>query len=189
MFVNDRHITYSSPAHKRKIGRAIAVGAAAFLVLIFFSVSSNYRTRKAAGYDPLPASSIGLPVAPLMLLGIGLWIGWGQTRVDLRRGVVERRPLGVPWLTKTIRLRDANRLYVGYYAAPRTISTPNSGVVYKSTGSNPHKGMSLWFVRLEGERARTMIVVQRSYPEAIELAQQIGERIDLPVCVQGESEG
>ncbi len=35
MFVNDRYITYSSPAHKRKVGRAIAVGAAAFLVLFF----------------------------------------------------------------------------------------------------------------------------------------------------------
>lgn len=184
MFVDDQFITYSSPPHKRKLGRSMAVGAAAMLVVILFSIASNYKTRKAAGYDPLPASSLVIPVAPLMLLGIGLWIGWGQTRIDLRRGVVERRPLGLPWLAKIVRLKDAKRLYVGLYRAPTMISTPNAAVVFKGT----NKGMPFWFVRLEGEKVRTMLMVQRSYEDAVEFAQEIGERVGLAVDVEARPE-
>ncbi len=177
MFVNDRHITYSSPPHKRKLARVIAVVSAVVLVLIFVSVASDYRKRKAAGYDPLPASSLVLPSAPLMMLGIGLWIGWGHTRIDLRRGVAERRPLGVPWLAKIVRLRDAERLYVGYFRAPTMVATPGAGVIY--TGKL--KGRAFWFVRLEGDRAQLMLIAQRGYDEALAFAGEIGERVDLPV--------
>ncbi len=124
-----------------------------------------------------------------MMLGIGLWIGWGQTRIDLRHGVVERRPLGVPWLAKIIRLKDAERLYVGFYRAPSIVSTANSGGVYKSTNNLPKKALALWFVRLEGDKMRTMLIVQRGFEEAVAFAQEVGARMELPVCVEADSVG
>lgn len=147
-------------------------------------MASDYKTRKAAGHDPLPPSSFVIPVAPLMMIAIGLWIGWGQTRIDLRRGVVERRPLRVPWLVKLTLLRDAARLYVGFYRAPTVISTPNAGIVYKGTD----KGRAFWFVRLEGEGTRTMLLVQRSYDEAVAFAQEIGKRVGLAVDMEAQPE-
>ncbi|MDF1823433.1 MAG: hypothetical protein P1U68_02260 [Verrucomicrobiales bacterium] len=180
MFVNDQFITYSSPPHKRRTARPLAVVSSVILVLILFSILSNYRTRLAAGYDPLPPSSLVLPIAPLMLIGIGLWIGWGQTRIDLRRGVVERRPLGLPRPAKIIQLKDANRLYVGYYLPPKMVNTPNAPVLYKPSSNNT----KFWFVRLEGENSKIMLIVQRSREEALAFARLVREETGLDVNVQ-----
>ena len=50
--------------------------------------------------------------APSMLLLVGLWIGWGQTRIDLERGRVEVWPLGIPWPAEVHRLAHADRFVV-----------------------------------------------------------------------------
>ncbi len=177
MVDDDLYITYSSPPHKRKFARIIAVVSILILGLCLWSAADSYVKRKAKGYDPLPPSTLVTFVAPMMMIGIGLWIGWGQTRIDLHRRVVVRRPLGIPWPAKTVRFSDAQRLHVSFYRAPTTMVLPSAGVIYK-TGD---RGRPFWFVRLEGEKAQTMLILQRTYDEAVEFAKQIGNRVNLPV--------
>ena len=173
------HVIYSSPPSKRKLAKGIFWFSAAIAVLLTWSLINSYQRRKAKGYDPLPASSLVMYGLPLMLGGLGLWIGWGQVRIDLKRGVVERRPLGLPYLGKTKSLSAANRIYVGFYRAPTSFGTANSGVVMRDLG----KGTPYWFARLEGEGFQVMLIVQRPKEEALAFAHDIGGRFDLAVEV------
>ena len=116
-----------------------------------------------------------------MMAGIGLWIGWGQVRIDTRRGVVERRPIGLPLFARTRPISTANRLYVGFYRTPTAVATPSAGIRYGGGDGTP-----LWYVRFEGNGYQFMLIVQRAREEAIAFAESLAAKFDLPVEILEE---
>ncbi len=178
-------VTYSSPKSKRKLARGVFYVCAILAALIIWAAASNAAKRKEKGYPPPDVTSLVPMMAPLMLMTIGLWIGWAQVRIDMRRGVVERRPLGLRFLfSRSKSISTAKRIYVGYYRAPTTVATANAGVVLRDTG----KGTPFWYARVDGPDFQMMLIVQRPKEEALAFAQKIGEKFDLPVEVADDPE-
>ena len=153
--------------------------------LIIWGAAGNAAKRKAKGYPPQGVTALVPLMAPLMLMTIGLWIGWGQVRIDTRRGVVERRPLGTRFLfSRSKSISTAKRIFVGYYRAPTTVVTPNAGMVLRDTG----KRTPFWYARVDGPDYQMMLIVQRPKEEALAFAKEIGEKFDLPVEVADDPE-
>ncbi len=166
---------YSSPASKRSMARGIAVFSIILLAWLVFSGIRNWQTREEQGIPPNYGAAM-MWVAPLMLFVVGLWIGWGHVRVDLERLTVSRRPLGLPWPSKTRPLSDANRLYVGFHLGPYGVQTAHA--------SMQHEPQAYWYVHLQGDDFLIPLVVQRERKEeALAFAEHIGEAAGLPVEV------
>ncbi len=107
-------VLYSSPPHKRRVARALA--SLGFVLLAFAVWFAIDEWRRGAVPDLRAAYGlIAFFITPLVLIGVGLWVGWGHTRVDLWRKCIERRPFGLPWPAKQRPLSDAQRLYVAFH--------------------------------------------------------------------------
>lgn len=174
MDVENRLVILLSPPDKRKLGRIIAWVAAVWLVLAVIGTVTSYQKRKAAGYRPLPPASVVTMVAPVGMLLVGCWIGYGQVVIDRRAGTVVRKTLGPVFPGRVFDLAGAKQLHVGYFHGPSNV-TPQSYAVRKRP--------VFWFVRLEGEEAGVMLVRQRTRAEAITEAERFAAFLHLPVRV------
>lgn len=166
---------YNAPESKRGMARVMALLAGLLVTWLAYSLVRDWGVRAEKGIPP-NYGSVVMCVAPLMLLVVGIWIGWGHTRVDLGRLTVQRRPLGLPFPSKTRPLSDARRLYVGFHRGPRVVQTASATV--------QHEPRAYWFVELQGDDFRILLVHQRPRrEEALAFAEHIGERAGLPVEV------
>lgn len=178
----DVYTDYQSPPGKRLLARGLLWVGVLITVLALWAMISDYQKRKEAGRPGIPAASVVTLVAPLGMVLLGLWIGHGQTRINLRRGTIENRPLGLPFLARVSSLEKAKRLYVGYYRAPSGVYTSHSIPVTRPPGA------PLWFVRIEGEKFKIMLIRQRTYEEAEDFALRLSDRTGIPIEAQDRPE-
>jgi hypothetical protein len=169
---------YGSPESKRVMARAMAAVSALLLVWLVVSTARDWQVRSEKGI-PLNYGAIVMCVAPLMLFFVGLWIGWGHTRVDFGRRIVQQRPFGLPWPASGRPLSDASCLYVGFHRGPWGVQT--------ASASMQHEVRAYWYVQLQGPDLLIPLVVQRERKEeALAFAEHIGDACGLPVVVTPE---
>lgn len=167
---------YRAAPIQRILARWIAGLSGAVLAFAVVTLVKGYLGRRARGRQPSYTYLVVL-AAPSMLLLVGLWIGWGQTRIDLERGRVEIRPLGIPWPAQAHPLAEADRLVV----------VPVAGISSSElTGGSGVRAGTFWHVRLEGPQLGVALKVQiGSEAEARELADRLGGLVGLPVEAPG----
>lgn len=163
---------YRAAPIQRTIARWLAGLSGALLIALIVGLVRGflYRTRRGVRVS---YTYLVVLVAPSMLVVLGLWIGWGQTRIDLERQRVEIRPLGIPLLVQVHELAEADRL----------VLVPVLGVSSGDlSGRSATRPSTFWHVRLEGPEFGVALKVQLgSEAEAAELARRLGEVVALPV--------
>ena len=170
---------YRAAPIQRTLARWVGVLSGALLLVAIVTLMRGFLGRIRAGL-PLRYGYLVVLAAPAMLLAVGLWIGWGQTRIDLERATVEIRPLGIPWPAEVHRLGEADRLVI--------VSVPgvSSGQVTGGPATSPG---TFWHVRLEGPGLDMALKVQLgSEAEALGLAERLGERLGVPVEAPASSQ-
>ena len=169
---------YRAAPIQRTLARWIAVLSGALLAALIITLVRGFLGRIERGLRQRYGYLVVL-AAPAMSLVLGLWIGWGQTRIDLERGRVEIRPLGTPWPAEVHQLAEADRLVV--VSVPGVSSGQLTGGPVTSPGT-------FWHVRLEGPELGAALKVQLgSEAEALALAERLGEVLGLPVEVPAGS--
>ncbi len=164
---------YRAAPIQRTLARWIAVLSGALLVVLTVTLTRGFLRRIEQGLRRRYTYLVVL-VAPAMSVVLGLWIGWGHTRIDLERYTVEIRPLGIPWPAEVHQLGEADRLVV--------VPVPGVSSGYLTGGSVTSPG-TFWHVRLEGPELGVALKVQLgSEAEALALAERLSEVVAVPVA-------